>query len=161
MNYCFYVVWLDVHLPTDSIKELFPSFKHMDVENGAPGILLVENLEYVHYLPNREKIMVFIRSTSLWSVIDWIVWIYLFWFVLSGIVWILTSWFPYRSNSWRGVPCEGIIVVQSFPFFPFSLSKELFNSIPSKDKSCRCKSKFYSLYLFFRLFLIPLLSFLP
>jgi len=42
----------------------------MDVENGAPGILLVENLEYVHYLPNREKIMVFIRSTSLWSVID-------------------------------------------------------------------------------------------
>ena len=41
----------------------------MDVENGAPGILLVENLEYVHYLPNRDKIMVFIRSTSLWSVI--------------------------------------------------------------------------------------------
>ncbi len=44
MNYCFYVVWLDVHLPTDSIKELFPSFKHMDVENGANE---VENLEYV------------------------------------------------------------------------------------------------------------------
>jgi len=64
----------------------------------------------------------------------------------------LTSWFPYRSNSWRGVPC--VSVVQSFPFFPFSLSKELFNSIPSMDKSCRCKSKFYSLFLFIRLFLI-------
>lgn len=157
MNYCFYVVWLDVHLPTDSIKELFPSFKHMDVENGANE---VENLEYVLLNTIKDKSMVFIRSTSLWSVIDWrIVWIYLFWFVLSGIVWILTSWFPYRSNSWRGVPCEGIIVVQSFPFFPFSLSKELFNSIPSMDKSCRCKSKFYSLFLFIRLFLIPLLSF--
>ena len=64
----------------------------------------------------------------------------------------LTSRFPYRSNSWRGVPC--VSVVQSFPFFTFSLSKELFNSIPSMDKSCRCKSKFYSLFLFIRLFLI-------
>jgi len=70
----------------------------------------------------------------------------------------LTSWFPYRSNSWRGVPC--VSVVQSFPFFPFSLSKELFNSIPSMDKSCRCKSKFYSLFLFIRLgcFLFSVLS---
>jgi len=33
-----------VHLPTDSIKEFFPSFKHMDVENGANE---VENMEYV------------------------------------------------------------------------------------------------------------------
>lgn len=29
----------------------------------------------------------------------------------------LTSWFPYRSNSWRGVPC--VSVVQSFPFSSF------------------------------------------
>lgn len=144
MNYCFYVVWLDVHLPTDSIKELFPSFKHMDVENGANE---VENLEYV------PLVWFFIRSTSLWSVIDWSPF-YLFFFFSYCIVVgpFLTSRFPYRSNSWRGVPC--VSVVQSFPFFPFSLSKELFNSIPSMDKSCRCKSKFYSPFLFIRLFLI-------
>ncbi len=146
MNYCFYVVWLDVHLPTDSIKELFPSFKHMDVENGANE---VENLEYV-------PLVWFLYALLPYGLLSTEVpFIYLFIYFDSYCIVVgpfLTSWFPYRSNSWRGVPC--VSVVQSFPFFPFSLSKELFNSIPSMDKSCRCKSKFYSLFLFIRLFLI-------
>lgn len=146
MNYCFYVVWLDIYLLTPS-KSYFQVSSIWMWKTG-PMRLKIWNMchwygFYTLYFP-----MVCYRLKSL-----------LFIYLDSYCIVVgpfLTSWFPYRSNSWRGVPC--VSVVQSFPFFPFSLSKELFNSIPSMIKAVGAKASSTPFFYLLGCFLFSVLS---
>ena len=146
MNYCFYVVWLDIYLLTPS-KSYFQVSSIWMWKTG-PMRLKIWNMchwygFYTLYFP-----MVCYRLKSL-LFIDF----YSYCIVVGPF---LTSWFPYRSNSWRGVPC--VSVVQSFPFFPFSLSKELFNSIPSMIKAVGAKASSTPFFYLLGCFLFSVLS---